>query len=492
MMGTARLEAFSAGVLAVVVRAVPRRARLACCLAAAALVVAPDARAQVPAERIRATADSLLLDLHRRGLFSGAVVLGRGEEEVYARGFGMANVERGVPFTPDTPADGGSIAKTLTAAAVLMLEGEGRLSLDDPVQRHLPEYPHAQTRVRHLLTHSAGLPEAEYDFFNDLIPADRVRTTPLFLQVLRERGVAPEFEPGTRFRYSSLGFDVAALLVERVAGRPWDAFLRERVLQPLEMRSTFLRPTRLADWPGVRTLGYRRAGDSLVVHDVFDNEGFYGGSNLYFSARDLHRWSRSFYTRPVFGAAVLARGAGAAELRDPAGGGGWSALNLLSWYYPRSGRRYHYPGALQGFWSSVYRDEDRGYSIVYVSNNSMPQWLRPLLSRALIDIMEGRPAPPLAVPAFEELRREEMDAAAGRYRVQGLGTVDVRVREGRAYVRVDDGIEYPAFPLGDGQLYVPGLDAWIGFPAPAGRPIRRLSWLSIFHVGQGEREAAEP
>ena len=72
------------------------------------------------------------------------------------------------------------------------------------------------------------------------------------------------------------------------------------------MTSTFLRPARFADWPGVRTLGYRRAGDSLVVHDVFDNEGFYGGSNLYFSARDLHRWSRSFYMHAVLSARARA------------------------------------------------------------------------------------------------------------------------------------------------------------------------------------------
>lgn len=102
-------------------------------------------------QRIRDAADALLQDLHDRGLFNGAVVLGRAGEEVYARGFGPANVEAGVPFTPDTPADGGSIAKTFAAASILMLQDEGRLSLDDAV------------RVRSSTSWKAGPPERSID-----------------------------------------------------------------------------------------------------------------------------------------------------------------------------------------------------------------------------------------------------------------------------------------------------------------------------------------
>ena len=456
-------------------------------MAVAHLLAAAVAGAQPPAERVRQAADSLLEALHARGYFNGAVVLGRGDEEIYARGFGAANIGAGVPFTPDTPADGGSIAKTFTAAAVLMLEDEGKLRLDDLVQRHIPEYPHAETRVRDLLTHSAGLPETEYDFFEGLIPADRVKTTAGFLDVLRERSVAPAFPSGMRFRYSSLGFDVAALLVERVSGRSWEAFLRASVFEPLGMRNTFLRPARLADWHGVRTLSYRRAGDSLVLYDVFDNEGFYGGSNLYYSARDLHRWSRSFYTRPVLSPAVLARGLEAATLYDTAAKtGGRSALNLLSWYYHPRARRYHYPGSLQGFWGSVYRNEDRRYSIIYLSNNSMPQWLRPLLTRTLIDVMEGRRPAPIAPPTYAQLDTASASAAAGRYQVDRVGLVTLEARAGRLYVRIARGIEYPAVPVDDGQLYVPGLDVWIGFPADS--EFRRLTWLSIYEISQGARE----
>jgi CubicO group peptidase (beta-lactamase class C family) len=340
--------------------------------------------------------------------------------------------------------------------------------------------------VLDLITHSAGLPEAEYAFFDELIPASTIKTTQLFLEVLRDRRVPPEYERGTRFRYSSLGFDVAALLVERVTGTKWEEWLRERFFVPLRMDSTFLRPARLADWRGERTLSYRPDGDSLVVNDVFDNEGFYGGSNLYFSARDLYRWSRSFYWRHVLTPGVRSRAADAAILGEP-GRSGRSAINLLGWYHLPGVHRYHYPGALQGFWSSVYRDEDRRSSVVYVSNNSMPQWLRPLLTRALIDIMEGRQAESTEPRTFAELTASSLDTLAGSYDVEGVGTVVIHARDGRGYIALEKGLEYQTIPVADGQLYVPGLDVWIGFPAGSAAPFQQMTWLSVFHVETGRR-----
>jgi hypothetical protein len=131
------------------------------------------------------------------------------------------------------------------------------------------------------------------------------------------------------------------------------------------------------------------------------------------------------------------------------------------------------------------------YSVIYVSNNSMPQWLRPLLARALIDIMEGRPPAPLDAPAVAGLP-DDLAGIAGTYRVDGVGAVTIEVREGRACVRVEDAIEYPAFPVGDGYLYVPGRDVWIGFAPTSANPFHRLTWLSIFHVAQGERTTPAP
>jgi CubicO group peptidase (beta-lactamase class C family) len=187
--------------------------------------------------------------------FGGAIVLGRAGEVVYAHGFGEADRERGLPFTPATAGDGGSIAKTFAAAAIHLLVAEGRLGLDDPVASHVPEFPHGATRVRHLLVHSVGLPD--YDFFDADLPPGTRRDAASMLRVLANRQSAPSFAPGSRFEYSSLGYDVAALVVERVSGQPYTRFVQDRLLAPLGLRDSFPRPAFFADWPGPRTLGYR-------------------------------------------------------------------------------------------------------------------------------------------------------------------------------------------------------------------------------------------
>lgn len=468
-----------------------RRGALALPVMLLACVNGPVTRGAGTVDRVPglvAAVDSLLLPLHRAGFFNGAVVAGHAGEPLYARGFGPANVEAGVAFTPETPTDGASIAKTLTAAAVLLLEDEGHLTLDDPVQRHVSEYPHPDTRIRHLLTHSTGLPENEYDYFEGMVPPGRMRTTALFLELLRSRGVPPAYEPGTRFRYSSLGFDVAALVVERVTGSSLEQFLRDRIFEPLGMRGTFVRPARFADWRGIRTLSYRQRGDSLAVRDVFDDEGFYGGSNLYFPAVDLYRWGRSFYTASPLPARVRARGARSVILGDASTGiRGRSRINLLGWYHLDHERRYHYPGMLEGFYSSVYRDETRRYTIALASNNGMPQWLRPLVMRALIDILDGRNPAPIGDRRYTPLDSVALHGAQGSYEVEGVGTVTIARRRNHALVKLHGGLEYPAYPVGDGQLYVPGLDVWLGFPRVMPEAFERLTWLSVFHVGEGRR-----
>jgi CubicO group peptidase (beta-lactamase class C family) len=182
--------------------------------------------------------DSLMTDLRDRGNFSGAVVVHRGDEIVYERGFGFANNAEQVPFTPDTPANGASLAKTLTAAALLMLEAEDRIGLDDPVSRYLPGFPYPAVTVRHLLTHSSGLrtsPPGEP-------PVGETITNELELEILAEVAPRLSFDPGSGFQYSNLAYDLAAMVIERVTGSSYASFLDERIFEPVGMDSAFIRP----------------------------------------------------------------------------------------------------------------------------------------------------------------------------------------------------------------------------------------------------------
>src|SRR5688500_15194608 len=198
--------------------------RTAFLTAAFALAVA-GCRSAAPADRVAAHLEQLFNDLHARELFSGAAVVGRGDQILWARGLGFADSERHVLFTPDTPADSGALAQPLTAALVLTLAREGIVDLDAPVQRHVPELPYAGITLRHLLSHSSGIPVFDYDYFDPSLPPGRIRTTEALVSVLAEQKPPLFFEPGSAFEYSSLGFDIAALAASRATGKPYAALL---------------------------------------------------------------------------------------------------------------------------------------------------------------------------------------------------------------------------------------------------------------------------
>jgi CubicO group peptidase (beta-lactamase class C family) len=427
---------------------------------------------------------ALLRGLHERGVFNGAVIVAEKGRVLHEAGYGPANAAAGRNFTPDTPADGASLAKTFSAAAVVLLQEEGRLTLDDTVRRHLPEFPYAEVKIRHLLAHSNGLPD--YDWLDQAAPKDSVRTNQVQLRLLAERRPELSMKPGHGFAYSNLGYDLLAMVIERVSGRTYAAFLDERFFRRLAMTSAFLRPARLADWSGVRTVGYKAGAAGLTPFDVFDNEGFHGGCNWYFSARDLHRWNQAFFPpAATLGEKPLRAGLVSATLDD----GRRTGIGLLSWYSSPDGTRHWYSGDHQAFYSVAYRDAAAGRSIVFMTNNAMPQWLRPRLVAALGELLDGRESAACPAPEIREFKADGRAALAGAYAVEKLGLVALEMSAERAFCRVNDGVAYEMFLTAAGVHYVPGLDAWIWFDRAGEASLR---WATVLGESRGLRQHAAP
>ena len=258
-------------------------------LLSAAAVAGPAAGNREPAGLHQA-----LQKLEREGKFSGAVVV-RGAEGVrFERGYGWADPFERRPFTPDTPTDSASLAKPITSAAVLLLVHDGKIELDAPVQRYLPEYPHSSATVRHLLSHSAGLD------FSDSVEALANKSNAALLAATR----APLFPPGSAFSYCNLCSVTLAMLTERVSGIHYLELVKRRLAVPPKVS---LRPARLADWSG-RAIGYRRKADGGIERfDSWDGELFYGPANFSISAAQLADWGSKWWQsslRPIRQAAT--------------------------------------------------------------------------------------------------------------------------------------------------------------------------------------------
>jgi CubicO group peptidase (beta-lactamase class C family) len=175
--------------------------------------------------------------LHDTGVPSASVGIAQNGKVIYARAFGLATITPPKPATASMAYPIGSISKQFTATAALLLQQEGKLSLDDKVSKYFPELTRAnEVSLRNLMTMTSGY---EDDLPQDyIIPALRRPTTPE--KVIHEWATKPlDFDPGSQWQYSNTNYAIVALIVQKVAGVPFAQFLRERVLAPLELQGVF-------------------------------------------------------------------------------------------------------------------------------------------------------------------------------------------------------------------------------------------------------------
>ncbi len=397
------------------------------------------------------------------GKFSGAVVIHDAERVCFAQGYGLADPFSKRRFAPETLVDSASLAKPVTAAAVLLLAKEGKIDLDKPVRHYLSGYPHAATTVRHLLAHSAGLPPEE-----DLEPLAN-KTNEMIMNEVADRHLPPMFTPGTGFNYCNFCYTTLALLIERVGGTSYLEFVRKRAALPTGVT---IRPLRLADWPD-RAIGYRRTLEGRIERaDSYESEAFYGTANFSISASQLAQWGAEWWKLQLApirtDAVMLARIDGMP-----------SGLSLGNWYCSSQREQCHYLGHHEGFHHMLYWAADRRISVAMVSNNTLAPSLQQRLQRALVAFAESR-----TTEGLDELRSELPDnpVQPGNYLLPSGETVVVSSADKLLFV-VRRGIRYRAYRIGSGIRYVPGLDTYL-----AGAAGNRLHWLNLYEDMLGTPE----
>ena len=281
-----------------------RAALLPICLLSMAAPATADAQALSVDEERRV--GEIFADLDVPGSPGASVAIVRRGEIVYSRGFGEAQIEHAVPVTPATIFHVASVSKQFTAAAVMLLEADGKLRLDDDVRTHMPDLPDmgATVTIRQLLHHTSGVRD-QWELLamagwrlDDVITKEHVRR---LLRKQRELN----FEPGSEYLYSNMGFSLAADLVERVSGEPFADFLQERVFGPLRMERTHVHDDHEHVVVG-RAYSYRGNGDDGWENAVLSYAN-HGATSLFTSAEDLVRWLDNFRHGRVLGTEALSR-----------------------------------------------------------------------------------------------------------------------------------------------------------------------------------------
>jgi CubicO group peptidase (beta-lactamase class C family) len=273
--------------------------RIALFAASAALVAASDL----------APIDAVFADLTKPGSPGCALGVYQGDKLVYAKGYGLANVEQQVPITPASVFDIGSTSKQFTAASILLLEKQGKLKLDDDIRKYIPEMPAyaepggGKITILHLLNHTSGVRDYLTLFNLAGIPIDGVTTDETALSIIA-RQKALNFAPGTDFLYSNSGYFLLSLMVKRVSGKTLGGFAQENIFAPLGMTSTQYRSDHRSLIPN-RALAYDpvRGGGFRLDVSYFEQTG---DGAVHTSVEDLLKWDRNFYSGQIGGKEFIA------------------------------------------------------------------------------------------------------------------------------------------------------------------------------------------
>ena len=225
------------------------------------------------------------------GRFMGAVLVAKGDRVLFRQVYGEANYEQDRPLKLDSRFRLASISKQFTATAILRLQDEGRLRISDPVCKWIQPCPKAwePVRISHLLSHTSGIP--------DLMARPgwgMRRTTPATLNELTEdsKRFGLQFAPGTKVRYDNAGFNLAAAIVEKASGRPYDAYMRETFFGPLGMKDSGL------DLDGGDhgvIMGYANFPAGLAAQPNANTSIVAGAGAVYSTLDDLLVWQRALH-----------------------------------------------------------------------------------------------------------------------------------------------------------------------------------------------------
>ena len=344
--------------------------------ASAAAIVGLESCAGAPTSRAIGSSpevDAIFAEYAVEGSPGASTMVIRDGDVLHSAGYGAANLNDRSPLQPSTPVRLGSVSKAFTAMAIVILEESGNLTFDSPVLEWVPELARFEgITVRHLLNHTSGLPDYYEGSPLEEIATATDRDTPLqnaeALSVYETWG-EPVFSPGHRFAYSNPGYEVLALIVERVSDMTFGQFLDANIFTPLSMSTAAVRDLPSTVVPG-RAIGYSPREDGRGWEENDDHWGNWivGAGGVYASLDDLYRWDQALYEWAETGER-LTEALTPATLNDGTQspyGFGWRLSDRLD------RTAIHHGGAWVGFRTAIVRFPQERLTVIVLSNTSAP------------------------------------------------------------------------------------------------------------------------
>jgi D-alanyl-D-alanine carboxypeptidase len=410
-------------------------------------------------DSVRSDLESIVLAAYSADAPGAAIIVVQEGRILYRGARGLANVELGVPLRPESVFRIGSVTKQFTAAAILLLAENGKLSLSDSITKFLPDYPmqgHLVT-IQHLLSHTSGirnyteLPEWQSTIRNDV-------SVQQLIDIFKDKPF--DFAPGEHWKYSNSGYILLGAVIEKLSGGSYADFLRTRIFGPLGMKnSRYEDVTQIT--PG-RVAGYMRGDNDWRNADYLSMSQPYAAGAIVSTVDDLARWNAAIEKSDLLKPASWQRASSSFVLAD-----GTLTRYGAGWIIGRVGSvaTVEHGGGINGFNAYVLRAPAQQLYVAVLANASPPQTppqdVAVKLAARVLEVSSDAPEIPIAAARLDEY--------VGNYLLEGTRTRTIARDGKRLYARDGDANRLELVPIGKDLFEVRANQARFRFRREHGR-----------------------
>jgi CubicO group peptidase (beta-lactamase class C family) len=410
--------------------------------------------------------DAFLQPLLDEDLISGSVLIARNGKIELAKGYGPANREYDAPCEADTVYRLASMTKSFTATAIMMLQEREQLSVEDTLDKYIPDYPRGDAiKLHHLLTHTSGV--VNYSKLPDHYKAWTMPHT-LDEVIARFKDEPLQFEPGERWGYSNSGYVLLTRVIEQVSGTSYEEFLEQNIFEPLGMQHTAM-DSHVTVIPK-RATGHYNFGDGILQAPYLNIEFTSGAGGMCSTVRDLYAFDRALYTD------ALVSQAGLTTMFTPVEqdyGYGWFVRD------ENGHKLIEHIGGINGFLTMLRRYVDDDVTVITLFNY-VSTFARDV-NRGLAAIALGQEYRPVLIPDGVEVPADRLKGLAGSYRLMD-SALEVSFENGKLWVKGDDLDRSEAIPQNENRFYIRQANAVLNFQREEDGRVRRMILQQSEHV----------
>ena len=423
--------------------------------------------ASAAAQDIEAVVDEYINAHMKLGDFSGSVLIANGDKVLVCKGYGLANIEYDALNTSKTKFRLGSVTKQFTAMAIMQLQEDGLLSIDDPLSKFIPDYPDGdRITIQHLLTHTSGIPN-----LLDFPELENIKKNKTPVEEIIEIFINEplEFTPGEKYQYSNSGYTLLGYIIEKVSGKTYEEYLKENIFIPLNMKdSGYDHHSTILQY---RASGYFPGKNGIINAKYIDMSIPFGGGCLFSTVEDMYLWDRALYTDKLLNESSLN------EIFTPFKddyGYGWYISDI------HNRKCIRHSGGIDGFTANISRYVDDNVCIVVLSNfehtpvNNISKDLAAILFGEKYELPSKRDVVTLDPVIYKNY--------IGTYEFAPDNLLNITTDNDHLFIAPPGQPEVEIFPESETKFFVKAFDAEITFIKNEKGEVTEL----IFHVGGNE------